>query len=409
MIFLVTVLYVISILTSALQAHPGHEAPMNIFVGIIEPQETLVEVAQGVAEHLAYSKQFVVTCLPVEFPKSKQDVTKLFDSGYPLALFISQEKGSQAILWRLYDATRGVMCKGKRYDYNGLLPHHIAQTIAHDVWFEMTGEFSSFSSCISYIKKNKTKTTSTYNLCLMDYNGKHNKVLYATQRIIIVPAWNNDIKKLHIVFSEFTPYNVRLLAIDMQGKLRSVLDADGTYAGVAYAHKGKDVVYCRSGEVWHYHYDQDQKKGIHELIIQDDETCASPNITVEGDVIYCSQGKVKYYKKSNKSITIVTPEGYCVAPTYTSCGNKIAYSRRMREHMQLFVHDTGAGTHRQITFDKGDKTDSSWSPCGNYLAFVYIEKGLSQIGIIHVKTGARYMVTSPLENCSYPSWSPFLQ
>lgn len=391
-----------------LEASEHHKAPMYIYVGAIEPDEQLLEIAQEIADHLAYSKQFITHVMPIAAPKNKHDITKIFEAGYPLALFVAQEKGSQAISWRLYDATRGVMCKGKRYDPNGLPVYHITKTVAHDVWLEMTGEYSSFCSCISYIKKNSSKSVSQYSLCLSDYNGKHDKVLHASQRIMVAPRWSHDVNKIYVVFSEFTPYNVRLLAADMQGRLKMVLDNDGTYVGVAYGKQG-DVVYCRSGDIWHYSFDQESKQATHSLLIEDDGSCASPSITESGTIIYCSQGKIKEFNRDNKKRTIITPEGYCVAPSYSDKCKKIAYSRRMGDAMQLFMYDTHDGTHQQLTFDKGDKMDPSWSPCGHYIAYVRKDKERSQIGVLHVNTGASYLITPVSENCSYPAWSPLLQ
>ena len=389
----------------AIHIDSGHTSPMRLFLGTIGAREKDFEdIINTVHRDLEWSGQFDVTVDNFDCPTTKKEVLRLFDAGFPLVLFVSQEK--DMLVWRLYDATQALMVKGKRYKQESLSSNKLAHRIAHDIWFELTGHKSPFLTKLAYIKKVKNNTKKQTHICIADYNGEHEEVLLASNAINIAPYWNNKIEDPLILYSEFTPRNVRLMAIDLRGNKRVVLDLDGTSVGVSYDPHSSDVVYCRSGELWHFHYDPLTKKSIHRLIVKEKEACASPTVRANGDIIYCSQGKIKYYHADTQKSDLITHDGYCVAPTFSEASGKIVYSKRINRIMQLFVYDLKHKNHEQITFDTGDKIDASWSPCGNYVTFCFDTGKFGRIATINVMTQTRHYITPSNLDCSYPAWSP---
>lgn len=380
---------------------------MPLFIGVIGESKDFLYLVTTLKNDLEWSNQFTVTINNFACPSTKKEVLSLFDAGYPLVLFLSQEKDT--LIWRLYDATQALMVKGKKYLKQQVPVHRLAHALAHDIWFELTGNKSPFLTKIAYIdntlKKNKKETT----ICLCDYSGADKEILLAPTTISIAPHWNNNIHEPLLLYSEFTAHNVRLMALDMHGNKRVVLDVDGTSVGLSYDPKSSDVVYCRSGELWHFHYDPIQKKSIHRLVIKEKEASASPTLRANGDIIYCSQGIIKYYHADTKHSEKLTHEGYCVAPTFSEVNGLVAYSKRVKGTMQLFLYNLTSHQHEQITFDAVDKMDGSWSPCGQYIVFCYDNGKASRLATINIMTHVRYYITPASADCSYPAWSPLFE
>jgi len=377
--------------------------PLQLFMGVASNEQDLIQLSDLLRAHLEWSKQIAIT-RHTSCPRTQQDMSTLFHDGYTLGLFLARDHDGYSC--RLYDLTQGRMIMGKKYAIPGADSTVIARCIGHDLWRQMMGEASPFCSSLCYIKKTNDRVPR-YELCIADYDGTSPKTLLYSSRIIVAPSWNNDTRNPAIFFSEFTPSNVRILAIDMSQRVRTVFDFDGTIVGVSCdtVHE-KNALYCRSGSIWHFTYDPDLKRSTHSLIINELGTCASPTLFSNGDIIFCSQGKIKYYMADTRKVSLITDDGYCVAPTGHYGKKKIAYSRRIGAYMQLFVYDMASQLHKQISFDKGDKTDAAWSPCGNYLVFVHSEGASSSIEVMHVATGSRSQVTDSHDYCSYPAWSP---
>lgn len=388
---------------------PKYQA-MPVLFGIVGDFDTQgLSLLQTIVSDLSFSKQFSIDQKSLHVPRSKDDVKNLFNLGYPMVTFISCPKEAATCEWRLYDAFRADMVKGRKHECIGEPSRWWGHCIAHEIWHSLTGSASVFPSKIAYIKKRKNKhNKKTYDVCIADFDGKNEKVLLSSQRARVAPHWSNDRTRPFILFSEFTDHNVRLMAVDMLGNRRSVLDVDGTTVGVSYAPTGSSVIYGRSGDIWRCDYDTVRKQAKHTLVIREVEPCASPNLLANGDIIYCSEGKINYFCLATQQKKVLTPQGYCVAPAYSPALNKVVYSKRVKGVMQLFVYDLVSEAHEQVTFGKGDKTEPSWSPCGTYIACTAEQGNSARVALVHVPTKNFQYITPQGVWCGYPSWSPLL-
>ncbi len=386
---------------------------MPIFLGVVaasSSDQELEAIVKVLKADLERSGQFSVTVQLLAYPKTIGEVTALFKSGYSLALFINELKDSAGIEWRLYDATQVLMIKGKRSSKWGNSAAEWAHHIAQNVWKELVGNRGPFISKIAYIKKvARNRAQTLYQLWVCDSDGAHHQLILSSNRIIVAPYWTNDSEHPGLLFSEFTLSNVGLRALDMQGNKRMVLDLEGTTVGISYVPNSSDIVYGRSGALWRYHFDLEHKKSIHSLIIKEKDACASPIVLAHGDIIYCSQGKIKYHHSDTKSTEILTPHGYCVGPAYSSQENALVYSKKVKGIMQLYMYSFITKEHVQLTHDKGDKTEACWSPCGNYIAFCWDQGITSYIATLHCRTKQCAILTGVKEHCSYPAWSPLFE
>lgn len=380
---------------------------LRMYGGLLSMQENIMQCMTIVKKDIERSGQFNVELMHTKAPTHKKEITELFHQGYPLVLFIDEYKKDAitGIEWRLYDATQAHMVKGKKQELTGTI-HQQAHALSNGIWHElMGGQKNSFSTRIAYIKRDKNKLGKRIShLCTCDWLGEDTHVVCSSARILVAPSWyKNQHEEEQMFFSEFTPKNVRCMKLDKQGNKIPMFDLDGTCVGISV--QGNNAVYCRSGSLWKYTYDEKLKRGIHERLIHQEQPCTHPTVLDTHDIIYCSGGTIFQWEHANKKSRALTQDGYCVAPDVHE--QSIVYSRRINGIMQLMILDQSTGTIEQLTHDAGDKVDPRWSPCGQYIVFC-VEKGhTSRIAIIHRTTGAFYYLTAATDHCSYPAWSCF--
>lgn len=399
---------VISItIDNVLSKNGGAKKRMPLFVGGIKAEDgQVVRVLPFLKADLELSKQFVVTTQILDMPTSKKSIQELYTKGYLLALFISKSSKKDVFEWRLYNTASGTLEKGRTCPIVGKDTENWAHALAHDIWQELMGAQGPFTSRLCYMKRLPTRGRSFLTkVCVTDVHGSKTETLFSTERISVAPRWSAHTKNHHILYSEFTPLNVRIVSLDMKGKKRVILDFDGTLAGVSFHPTSPIMVYGRSGGIWLCSYDTAAGKSKHTLVIKEKEACACPTALSNGDIIYCCQGKIKCYRKENGKHEILVDQGYTVGPAFHEKSGQLVYSKRVKGVMQLFLCTLSGKKHVQLTFNAGDKTDASWSPCGTCLAFNVETQGKSRIGLLHVKTGAFYYITPPGIDCCYPAWS----
>lgn len=408
-LFLMPLFFATENVDMVLQLKPtdGQGAPLRIMVGITgsgAKSAACQQFSDILKRCLEFEQRFAPEVRILDAtPAKKSEVTTLFDEGFDAALFLTFTSTSEPIEWRLYDTKPGEMICGRRNAAAGYVKD-AAYVIAARIIHELMAQEVPFLTKIAFIERDRATKKSL--LCIVDYDGEGQQVLLSSARILVSPSWGKDTKSPLLVLSEFTRSNVRFIGVDMAGNKYTIMDQDGTSVGLCYAPCSDDVVYCRSGYIWRYRFDPVTKKGTHQLIIRDDGTCAFPCVTKEGDVIYCAGGRIKRWNAGSGSTETLIGKGYSVAPAYSVMSNKIVYSARVKGNMQLFTYDLSSGAKKQLTFDRGDKVDPIWSPCGNYVAFCWQARKTSRIAYVCAEGGETQFLTPAGRHCAYPSWSP---
>jgi len=390
-----------------------HHAAINVMIGVVgKKDKNLSELASIVKRDFEFSGQCNVAIKTFPQQLSKKHITKLFKDGYPLAVFISNGQNERVLDWRLYDTYQACMIKGKQYKKRGKQCAGWAHNLADAVWPTLTGQNGFFSTKIAYCKQVSCPgRTRTKHIFVADYDGNNEQLLVSTPTINVAPRWNKDKYNPLLFYSEGTNSNIRLMVVDMKKRRKVVSDFDGLNMLPAFSKDGKKVVYCAShgeGSCQLYYY----KKGKLKQLTHNNGNNVSPTLSDDGNIVYfCSDfqtGRPQLYSydiKRNKQ-TRLTQSGYCAAPSYCSKRNAIAYSKMVKGKMQLFLCDVATQEHTQLTTDRGNKQECSWSPCGNYLLFSVGQGGKSAIATLNLLTNERRTITSKKDKCSYPTWSP---
>ncbi|MGC2310525.1 MAG: hypothetical protein WA432_02830 [Candidatus Babeliaceae bacterium] len=384
------------------------EQAMPLLIVTMDDNPLLRTSVAALCTHFNNTGRFVCTHeMQTKQPHYQHEIRSCAERGYALLVLLDYDDVQKKIEWRLYDTLQGIMIKGKRYSVNITQnPEILGRALAHHIWQVLTNTHSSFLSKIIYTLKKRHKKALHTAFYITDYEGSNAQLWQEHATICINPCWHPNTKNPLIGYSEFTATNVRLMAQDFNQHHFMMLDKEGTCVGVSWSADGKTMVYCHSGKLWNCSYDVVQKKWVHTCVVQEKEPCASPILLANNDIVYCGEGKIKCYRQDKQITEFITEQGYCVAPAHCPATKKLVYSKRVGGYMQLFLYDDRKKRHRQLTYDKADKTDATWSPCGTFLAFCY-DKGInSRIGILNIITGKISLITPEHENCGYPAWSP---
>lgn len=375
----------------------------------------LLEIAEVIKNDFEFRNQFEVSLEQLfAHHVTKNSIADLSRKGYPLVLFLSKE-GDDAIAWRLYQTKTVTMMKGKKYYKQGELARGWGHGIADMVWPVLTGNQGFFSTKIAYCKEQrKPGMRPIKHIYVADYDGSHAQPLVITNSMSVAPRWNRDTKKPLLFYSECTPSNVRLMAIDMNKRKKIVSNFDGLNMLPTFSQDGKKVVYCASrgdGSCHLYYYDKDSFKKL----THNDGNNISPTLSDEGDkIFFCSDfktGKPQLYCYDIQTAALeqLTDSGYCTSPTYSSAKNLLAYTKIIDGQNQIFVYDLNRKMHTQLTFDNSNKEECCWSPCGTMLLFGMREKDKSRLVILDMLTRQQHTVTAAQDVCSYPAWSMMYQ
>lgn len=299
------------------------------------------------------------------------------------------------------------MIKGKKWTRNDVSLITWALSICGDIWQELTGTPGSFTTRIAYIKKTTDQVhRKTTSVCTVNFDGSEESTLLKTSRILIAPTWNTHSAYPIVFYSEFTNKNVRIMGTNTDGYKWPVIDIEGTNLSAACSPNTKEVLYCRSGDIWQGCYNSAQRKTVHTLMIHHNSSSASPAYLSNGDILYCNAGTIKQWNIATQKSFVVIKDGYCVAPNYHAASNMIVYSKRVKGCMQLCTFDLVTQTQKQLTVDAHDKTDPSWSPCGMYIAYCLDKGNTNEIHAINILNKKRFRLSPAGNNCICPAWSP---
>lgn len=392
-----------------ISSHKKKQVP--ILMGIIDTKsdDSMQELLEVIKHDFSFTNQFQVTTQLFSKIPTKKEVKEL-GKDVLFALFITPH--SRNFEWRLYDALNGSMVTGKKYRKRGYELRGWAHNISDMVWVALTGDEGFFSTKIAYCKKVLQNNKEIKHVYIADYDGSNAQLLVDTPTINVAPRWNNDHKKPMVFYSDFTNTNVRLMVSDLEKKRSVASDFDGVNMIPAFSRDGKKIVYCISrgdGSCQLYYY----RRGLFKKITNNEGNNVSPSLSQDGKTIYfCSDfetGKPQIYafNMPTHNLERLTDGGYCASPRYSAKAEKLAYSRIVSGTMQLFVYDIKSKIHTQLTFDKGNKEECAWSPCGTKMLYSVEEMGKkSRIAMMSILSNERHFLTDLQQDCSFPDWSP---
>lgn len=383
-----------------------------IIASLGKEQTTTQEMLKTLASDLAFTGQFEVSLEHIDHLKTKHDI-KNFAQKSPLLLIVEDRIGKHGLEWRLYDTRTGSMKTGKRFVKENVSVTAWGHDLADHINNALTLNQSPFCSLITYCKEDPKKAKT--DICVANYNGKNEKTVASLNTFAIAPCFNADTQKPLILYSEYTAHNIRLMMTDLQGNKSPAANFDGLNMQPAFSQDGSDIVVCLSAagnaQLYRYESGSRDKKGRYVRLTDNDGSNLSPSIMKNGDIAYCSDfenGTPQIYimNRHGKNVRKISNGGCCTAPCYSAANQKIAYSKLIDGCSQIMVYDIKKNVTTQLTSDAGHKTESSWSPCGNYLVYSLEDSKTKRLAVHNLLTKDRTFITDGSFRYSYPCWSP---
>lgn len=381
--------------------------PVCVVMVVHGDHSDLPELAHQVKKNLEATQQITIKMSIDAEPRRTDDIMQKFNEGSPFVLYLTMHEHEAEIHGRLYNTLDVIMLQGKRWKKRPTITAW-AQHIAHDLWGALMGGTSSFLSSIAYITKEEKRSGKVYcSLQVADWQGLPARVVATRPTHVLAPAWLSCEGGLSLIFSEFTPINVRLMKVTLASvpQVSTVIDVPGTLVGVSTL--GLDtIVYCRSGTIWRYSYDAILHKSTHTPLIREATPCACPVACANGDILYCGEGKIKKWRKDTLASEVIVNKGFCTSPAIHEGRNLIVFSRRVKGVFQLVIKDMKTGEEREVTRGPGNKIDASFSPCGFWLVYTLAQGKKSTICRVNLVTEEWREISPASAYSMCPSWSP---
>lgn len=379
-----------------------------LFAVVGKQTAELDSIAALAKKALEFKGQCQVDLMHAPLFIKKKEAVAYKQKGYDYIIFV--EPHHDHIDWHLFDISQADTIKSKKISKRAA-PRATAYALADSLQETLTGEPSFFSTKIAYTQEVPLKSGKHYSYIYMaDYDGSNPQPLVEYPTISVSPRWNNDPKRPLLFYSENTTTNVRMMAMGMDKKRVMASNFEGINMQPTFGPDGSSVVYCatRGGGNCHlYHW---ANKQLSKLTNNAGNNFA-PMYSADGKTIFFSsdfetgQPQIYAYSTEDKQLTRLTKDGYCVSPSYCASRNELAYARMVSGVMQLFAYNLNEKIHTQLTFDKAQKEECAWSPCGTFLLCPVDNGSTSRIAMYNTITQDYIYLTGIKTVCGSPAWS----
>ncbi|MFA6263971.1 MAG: hypothetical protein WCW33_06040 [Candidatus Babeliales bacterium] len=397
---------------------------IKCFVLLNGDKEIMGKVAPLLRFDLEFSDQLDVEFGNYDGPITTSLLTKLFSQGVSLCLCLRQmpvTADSLPFQMAVRETSAGTMLFDKTTMVRRDALIYDVHSMCDELMPALTGKKSPALSSLAYCKSVSSRHKV---VCVADYSCKLEKVVAQARTINTAPRWHTQAPVLF--YSQYTRSNSRLMSCDLRTKQHKVICS---FAGLnmqpSFSPDGTKAVLCLSGDKNSeiYFYDQIQSKATKRRAFQplthNGGNNASPCFLPDGNVVFCSDFESRYpqlyllNKVSHKVSLLTNGRGYCAAPSYCPRTNTLVYTRYIDGVFQLCSLNLGIRPYRerQLTTNSGDKTEPTWSECGEYAAFAYnfidpsTKKWSNQIAVLNLSSGKIRVLTSGREPKSFPVWT----
>ncbi|MBM17984.1 MAG: hypothetical protein CL947_02875 [Epsilonproteobacteria bacterium] len=403
----------------SVHAQKTEKTPIGlVYVGALKKSDNIV--LQRLQKDLQYSGQCSVHVKHFNTIKNSLHVKKSFPQNVYVMIFVS--KSDDYYQWRLHDMISHELLAENQLPIADYSTIGIAHALADQMWPQLMGSSSSFSSKIAYCKqiwKNVHGQDKPYKqIWIADFDGTNQKLFVDVPTVSFAPRWSMQTNCPLLFYSENTLSNVQLVMSNMFKKRQVMCCFDGLNMQPTFSSDGQEVVFCLSkdgsSQLYHSYVDGLSKKRTCQRLTHNDANNIAPCFIDKNHVAFVSdyetmRPQLYVMRLSDKSMTRITQGGYCACPCYSPVTHQIVYSKMIDGAMQLCTYDCKIKQHMQLTSGSGSKEEPSWSACGNYIVFGLNDGLHSRIAQLHIATNKIRYITGVKQHCTYPAYSPVYQ
>jgi TolB protein len=321
-------------------------------------------------------------------------------------------KGQENVEIDLYffDVAEGKQILNKKYKSSAKTIKKAAHRFASDIITLLTGEEMTFMfSRVCFVEK----SGETYSLIVTDFDGSDKKVIYSAKKIILLPEWSADGKK--IFFTSYEKSNPNLYSIDVKTKQVKLVSSYEGLNTSASAHPDNKTIALRLSK--------DGNAEIYLLnTVTNELTRMTKNMAIDTAPSFSPDGKeiafvsnrsgnphiYRLWVNNPERVERLTTQGkYNQDPDYSPDGKYIAFTGRDEFFaFDIFLFEIATRSILRVTQKQGRNESPTFSPDSRLIAFSSDRSGKNSLFLSNVKGDRQIMVYSGEGEVVSPSWSP---
>jgi TolB protein len=286
----------------------------------------------------------------------------------------------------------------------------LAHRFADDVLQFYTREPGVFRTRIAAIRKGR----GTWEVVLLDADGKGAETLRRETTIAMLPSWRPDGGEILITSYRSGKPEIWGLKVP-EGTPRLVVSLGDLASGGVYSPDGRSIAFTASVDGNSDVYVASADGGGIRRLTSDPATDTSPTWSPDGRRIAFVSSR-----SGNPHIYLMNADGsdqrrltfkgnYNQTPRWSPRGDQIAFTARdERKVFDVFLISPETGKITRVTQDQGlTNEEPSWAPNGRLLVMVSDRGGKQQLVVANPAGDRQRVVTGDGTGIAAPAWGPF--
>lgn len=324
------------------------------------------------------SKSFIPTHQPMEVPDLKiADWTSLPVNADVLAFGNVMVEGGQVIVEaHLYDLKNpnAPSIIGRRYrgDPDEANARSMAHQFADEIILRLSGGTRGIASTRIAYAHRSGRGAATKEIYICDYDGYNPHPMRMFNSISLTPRWSPDNTKIAFTTYRLGNPDINIFSLETNS-LQSFARFSGLNTTPAWSPDGEKIAFCSS------------MSGYPEIVVTDK------------------------YGRNPQRLTFSVHSGNNSPAWNPKTGAQIAFVSDRSVIAQLYLMDADGSNVQRLISEGGWVDSPSWSPDGQFVAFMWKRKGEGgnyDIYILEVSTRRWIQLTQDQGQNENPSWAP---
>lgn len=325
--------------------------------------------------------------------------------------FIKTEGETLELNLYFFDVADGKQLLHKKYKVS----HTTAKKAAHRFMSELvqllTGEELLFMfSRVAFVER---FNDARYNLVTMDFDGSNKEVIYSSKKIILLPEWSADGKKIY--FTSYEKNNPNLYSINVKSKRTKLVSGyEGLNTSAASAPDNRTIALRLSKDGNAEIYLLETASGKLTRMTKNMAIDTAPSFSPDGkEIAFVSNrsGNPHIYRlfvNNPSRVERLTTQGrYNQDPCYSPDGKYIAFTGRDEFFMyDIFLFELSTRVISRVTQNQSKNETPSFSPDSRLLVFSSNRTGKTALFLSNLKGDRQVLVYTGNGEAITPAWSP---
>ena len=285
----------------------------------------------------------------------------------------------------------------------------LAHRISDEIVYQFTGERGIAETKIAYV----SRSGSSKEIVMMDYDGFNQVPLTDLQSISISPTWSPvDSSVAFTSFFKGYPYLFRLYPFNPRRKEPELMSAwPGINSAPAWSPDGKSVAITLSKdgnpEIYAFRVGTSEFRRLTNNRAIDSDPTWSPS---GREIAFSSDrmGSPQIWKMDAEGANPgrITTGNYDTQPRWSPRGDLIVFTRRTAGGFDLWAIAPDGSNARPLTQGQASNESAAWAPNGRHVVFSSSRGGRPQLYTMLSDGSEQQPLTRDRGEASSPTWSP---